>query len=347
MNDAREVMAAALVLLAACLACKGKAGGKGVGSATPAATAAASTCTASTKEVHGSLHAEVAFSTSIDPPKSKRKESYECAGRDAVALFLEYPTAAAASSAGNLVGPQLWGGNAPTPHDPDELLTKGGTLVIVSGTAIDDLAAKLAADGYAKYRPGAPSGGGAASVTDDLKGTLDCSAASNDALRAWCVVVAAPASGFTFPTTPTTYVGITAAVKTGTAARSALLESVTVSALSVGGGRIKVTSIKPDNEGEKKTLAATAALVSQALKGASTGNIKVGAALAGFLDGLKKDLATKGYPVAPVGGKPASYVGASPSEVVLVQGKVDAYVVLEHASDGTWVNVFPIRNYVP
>ena len=162
--------------------------------------------------------------------KSKRKESYQCGGRDALALFLEYPTAAAASSACNLVGARLWGGNAPTRENPDELLTKDGTLVIVSASAIDDLAAKLAADGYAKCRPGATSGGGAASVTDDLKAALDCGPASNDPLRAWCAVAAEPSSGFNFPTTPTTYVGITAAVKSGTAAKSALLGDVSVSA---------------------------------------------------------------------------------------------------------------------
>ena len=349
MKDAREVMAAALVVLAACLACKkfGKSG-SGSGSASSAA-ASGSTCTASAKEVHGSLHAEVAFDTSMDPPKSKRKESYQCGGRDALALFLEYPTPAAAGSACNLVGAQLWGGNAPTLENPDEVMTKGGTLVIVTAKAIDDLAAKLAADGYAKCRPGggATSGGAAASVPDDLKAALDCGPASTDALRSWCPVAAAPTSGFAFPVTPTTYVGITAAVKSGTAARSALLGDVSVSALSVGGGRVKVTSITPDNEGEKKTLAATAALISQVLKGGSTGNVRVGAALAGFLNGLMKDLSTKGYPVAVSGGKPASFTGASPSEIALVNGKVDAYVVLEHAKDGTWVNVFPIRVYAP
>jgi hypothetical protein len=347
MNDARDVISAALVVLAAILACKGKTGGSGAGSAAPAAAGPASTCTPSTKEVRGSLHAEVAFETAMDPPLSKRKESYRCGERDAVALRMEYSTPAAARSACNLVGPQLWGGSAPTREHPDEVMTKDGSLVIVSGKAIDDLAAKLAAEGHARWRPGAASGGGTASALDDLKATLDCGAASQDPLRAWCVAVAEPTSGFNFPATPTTYVGITAAVKAGTPVRSALLGAVTVSALSVGAGRIKVTSITPDNEGEKKTLLKTAALISNVLKSASTSNVEVGAALAGFLDGLKKDLATAGKPVAATSGKPASYAGANPSEVALVQGKVDAYVVLEHANDGTWLNVFPIRSYAP
>ena len=102
-----------------------------------------------------------------------------------------------------------------------------------------------------------------------------------------------------------------------------------------------------NNDTEKKALLATAALISAALKGENKGTIHVGKDLAGFLDGVGKDVPTKGYAIAETTGKPASFKATNPSDVALVHGKIDAYVVLEHAGDGTWMNVFPVRAYGP
>ncbi len=284
----------------------------------------------------------------MEPPKSKRKQAFTCGDKSAAALFLEYATAAQVQKAGALTGAQLWGGAAPTSEHPDELMTKNGSLVIVSGDAIDALANKLQAEGYVQWRAGMHAPASATgSIDAQLAATLDCAPTSKDLLRAWCPATHFAGSGFSFPSAPTTYVGISVAVKTGTALRSALLDDVTVTALALGNGRVRVTSIKPDNASEKKALASTAMAVAVALKGLSPGSIAVGSDLAGFLDSLRAQLPTKGYAVVASSGKPASYTGATPSEIALVRGNVDAYVVIEHASDGTWLNVYPIRPYGP
>ncbi len=184
-------------------------------------------------------------------------------------------------------------------------------------------------------------------VYDDLKEALDCSPSSTDPLRAWCPVTLWSGAGFAFPSAPTTYVGITIAVKTGTSARTAILNDATVCALSVGSGHIRLTTITPDNDNEKKTLATTAVAIADVLRDGTKGSIHVGADLAGFLSGLKTDLVTKGPSTSVSVGKPATYMATFPAEVVLVHGTIDAYVVLEHVNDGVWMNVFPVRPYAP
>lgn len=351
MRESFSAAAAVGVVLLATLACKGSSSSSSsdAGGATPSGSVAAvgATCTESTKEMNGSLHAEVAYGAPFDPPKSKRKQSYQCGTKAAVGLYLEYPTAAAAISACNFTGPQLWGGNAPTREDKDELMTKGGTLVIVSGDAIDDLSAKLEADGYVRWRA-STAAAAPRDIDVELGKAVDCGAASKDPLRGWCPVASLQTSGFSLPSTPKTYVGITAAVKTGMDVKAALLGNVSVSSLSLGPGKVKLTSVTPDNDAEKTTLANTAMVVAKALKGESTGTISIGKDLATFLDGLVGDLAISGHPVSASTGHPATFTAANPSDIALVHGKsVDAYVVLEHAKDGTWVNVFPVRAYGP
>ncbi len=350
MREAIHLVGALGLLGLACLACKGKgpsAESDGGAVTTSAMTSSTTTCTESTKSVTGSLHAVVAYDATLDPPKSKRQQAYECGTRTAVAYYLEYPTAADAQSACNFTGPQLWGGNAPTARDPDEVMTKGSTMAIVSGDAIDDLVGKLEKDGYVAWRPGKAATGAAASdPIAELGKALDCGASSHDPLRAWCPVVSEPTAGFTPPSGVVTYVGITIPVKAGTSAKSAAASVASVSALTIGSGRIQLQSVTPDNDGEKKELAATASAVAAVLRGDAHGAVKVGSGLAGFLDGLKRDIATKGHPVA-ASAKPASFTATNPSEVALVHGKPDAYVVVEHANDGTWLNVFPVGTYAP
>lgn len=274
-----------------------------------------------------------------------------CGKNEAVGLYLEYPAPAQALAMCDFTGPQLWGGTAPTARDPEELLTKGGSLVIVSGKAIEDLAKQLEADGYVRWRA---SGGNVAqgsvssgSIDKEVAKALDCSPKSADPLRAWCPVAAFASSGFSPPPAPTTYVGLSVAVKSGTPVKTAMLNRLSLSALILGNGRVDVVNITPDNEDEKKQLLATAGLVSGVLKGEGNGPIQVGANLAGFLDGLKKKLATEGHPVQASASKPAAYTAQNPSEIALVRGKVDAYVVVERAGDGIWINVFPVRAYGP
>lgn len=346
--------AAGAVVLVVCLACKGGRGGAdgGGASATASSAPSAPACTERAGDVHGSLHAEVAYGTTFDPPKAKHKQAYDCGAKTAVALQLDYATAADASNACNFVGPQLWGGNAPTARDPDELLTKGASIAIVSGAAIDELSAMLEADGWRRWRVGAGggSGGGTAAPTLDvvkeLPSAVDCKS-GKDALRMWCPVASLSTSGFTLPPVATTYVGVTVAAKNSAPLKTSLRGAPSVSALTIGPGRIKVSSITPDNAKERAALAATASIISRALEGSGKGTISVGKDLASFLDGLKSDLSTKGLEVSSSTGKPATFKATNPSEVALVRGAVDAYVVLEHATDGTWVNVFPTRPYGP
>lgn len=311
----------------------------------------ANACSESPKESKASLHAEVAWGTPFDAPTSKRKQTYVCGNKEAVALFLEYPTPAKALAMCDFTGPQLWGGGAPTSRDPDELLTKGGTLVMVSGRAIDDLAKQLEANGFVRWRA---SGGNTAqgsvssgSIDKEVAKALDCSPKSADPLRAWCPVAAFASSGFSPPPAPATYVGLSVALTSGTPVKSAMLNRLSLSALILANGRVDVISITPDNEDEKKQLLATAGLVSGVMKGEVNGPIRVGANLSGFLDGLKNKFAAGGAAVQASASKPAAYKAKNPSEIALVRGKVDAYVVIERASDGIWMNVFPVRPYGP
>ncbi len=353
MNERIQLAAALGLVAAVTVACKGSGGAPSAGGTTSTTVSATATaappagCAEISGPANGSIHASVAYASPFEPPKSKRSQSYQCGTSKAIAYFLEYASPEKVSSACAFFTGELWAAAAPTKESPDELLTKGTSVAIVSGDAIAEVSAKLEADGYTRFRASA----GAAPSGDPVELTLgkevDCSAASKDLLRAWCPVTSFRTSGFSAPARPTTYVGITAAVKTGVALKTALLGDVTVSALTFSGGKALLTSITPDNPGEKATLAATAAKVSSALKGDAPGPIAVGKDLASFLDGRVKELSAKGYAVDATAGKPASFTAASPSEIALVHGKVDAYVVLEHAKDGTWINVFPVRGYVP
>ena len=301
------------------------------------------TCAESPAKVPGSIHAEVAYDVTMMTPKTKSRQSYQCGTSTAVAFHLDYANADDAHAAASGLGGQLWGSFSPHGEDADELLTKGANVVIVSGSSIEPLAKKFEDDGFVRFRGAAVP----RAVDAEIAKAVDCGATSKDPLRAFCPVASSATSGFSTPPGPKTFVGIMVAVKEGADLKAALGGKRSVSALSLGPGRVKLTAVTPDNPGEQKQLDAVAQTVATALGGGGSPTLSIGKDLATFLDGRASDLAISGHPVSASTGVPASYKGENPSEISLVHGKVDAYVVIEHASDGTWIHVFPARPYGP
>lgn len=290
-------------------------------------------CKASKQEV-GSLHANTSFEVQMEAPKSKLKQPLECDGKPVTLYTSEYATPASAGSAANFTGPQLWGGDAPTARHTDELMQNGAVLVVVSGPGVAAAVKALAAKGFTPWR--VPAGDG----IDRLTAAIDCTAASNDPLRAWCAAAMTKGAGFTAPKGKVTYVGLSVPLNAKFDVRDALLKATNLSALSFGDGKVNLSDITPDNEGEKKQLLEVAMSVAMVLKGKSK-EIKVGKDLAGFLDSLAVAAASKGYPIKddPKGAKLKMKM---PSRAWRVKANgVDVIVFAEDAGDGTFVNVYP------
>jgi hypothetical protein len=291
------------------------------------------------KDYAGSIHAAVAYDVDVfAKPKSKEKQVFDCGSKPAALFLLELGEKDAKSYA-DAYGAQLWGESGPTAEHDDELLVGKGVVAMVSGPGSAPIVARLEKKGFAKHRL-TPLEAGTGPIEDQFAAAIDCSAKSNDPLRAWCPATQVKKAGFKAPPKMTTFVGLTAAVKKGANVRKALLEMVAVSALSVGGGKIFVQDITPENDGEKRQLMEVAMSVAQQLKGGK-GGVVVAKDLGGFLDSLTAKNATKGYDVKddPAGAK---YTAKSPSRAWRVK---DAFVVFEDAPDGTWVNIYPAVPY--
>ncbi len=173
-----------------------------------------------------------------------------------------------------------------------------------------------------------------AAVVKKFAAELKCDAASSDVLRSWCAVTKLGAQPFVPPKALTTYVGMTTALVPGAGVRDSLLSKLSMAALHLGPGTVRLTGIKPDNEDEKRQMLDATIRVSAVLKGkASSVDIDPGLA-----DYLKSQQAKPGYKLEP-GARSAKFTGQIPSEIFQV-GEV--YVVLEYATDGVFVNIFPI-----
>jgi hypothetical protein len=178
-------------------------------------------------------------------------------------------------------------------------------------------------------------------LTDDAVGaiakrfaaSIKCDAKSKDLQRAWCAVTKVDKAAFKAPRATTTMLGLSVELPDGAEVNTQLLDTTSVSALHLGASAVRLTSLKPSNEQEKKDMLPVLFDIAGALKmdGKAVGVTKD---LGGFLDGER---AKPGYPMTAA-GKAMEYTGKLPSRLYQV-GAV--YVVVESAPKGYYVSVFP------
>jgi hypothetical protein len=191
----------------------------------------------------------------------------------------------------------------------------------------------------------------AAEVARRVAGAIDCRGAT-DPLRAWCAVASLGTASYAAPAAPVVHLGISLAFRQGNEVRSEVLKTTHVSALVAGPAGVSLVPIRPENAKEKQDLASVAAQLALQLKQGSFAPVPVlvSSGLRGFLDGLA---ARSGRPVrlTPNGG---AFTASLPARIYSVTYTarslrhaypVKAYVVLEQATDGIWVSVFPQSGY--
>jgi hypothetical protein len=167
---------------------------------------------------------------------------------------------------------------------------------------------------------------------------LDCSASSMDELRGWCPVSRLDEQAFAPPETATTLFGISQPIRPGAKIRDTLLGaglSFRISTLTLDGEHAGIRDVIPENPQEHQVLLDVASRIVDELDH-HRGALPVGAELVQFASAQQ---------AAAAGGKPftrdgnaARFVAKTPTTLYLVG---DAYVAIEHPSDGLWVSIYP------
>lgn len=296
----------------------------------------------------GSLHAATAYEVPTIPPKAKDKQSFLCEGKAVALYFYEYATEQEARTNAEALGLRLWGGGAPTAEHSDELLAAKTLVAVVSGEARDPITDKLRSKGFQPVRLGPTPGLGHKDVVSRLEAEIDCKPATTDVLRAFCPATRIVGSGYQPVSEASTLLGISAALPEGASVRASLLQNLSVSALSMGGGKVLVQEIRPQNDTEKRQLLDVVLSVSALLKGkGGAPAIPVPGELAGFLNSLKTKVVSSGHLVTD-SALGASFAGNNPSRIYKVRDPIagEVYVVIEEpSSGGAWVNLFPVRPF--
>lgn len=183
------------------------------------------------------------------------------------------------------------------------------------------------------------AGGAATELPKRFSQDIQCEAGKRDVNRHWCAVTRIGKDDFSLPKETTTYLGLSVPLKPGDAVRAAVLGRTSVSALHVGPGGARLTSLKASNPQEEQEMLPVLVAIGVTLKGESKEPIAVSAGLWGFLKG---EQSKPGYPLK-VEKTSADYAGKLPSTLYRVSTQSGAvYVVVETATDGTFVSVFPI-----
>ena len=160
---------------------------------------------------------------------------------------------------------------------------------------------------------------------------IKCEPGARDLQRGWCAVTKIGKAPFAAPTTATTYLGLSMELRDGAKVAPSLLDTTQPAALHVGPSGVRLTSLKPSNEEEKKEMLALVFAIAKALKDGASDPLPASAGLKGYLDGERKKTA---YAVKPSG----EYQGKLPSRIYK-SGNV--FVVVEQGTGGVFVNVFP------
>lgn len=183
-------------------------------------------------------------------------------------------------------------------------------------------------------------GAGAASeLPKRFSQDIQCEAGKRDVNRHWCAVTRIGKDDFALPKETTTYLGLSVPLKPGDPVRASVLGRTSVSALHLGPGGARLTSLKASNPQEEQEMLPVLIAIGVTLKGESKAPIAVSSGLWGFLKG---EQGKPGYPLKP-DKTSADYTGKLPSTLYRVNTQSGAvYVVVETAPDGNFVSVFPI-----
>lgn len=178
-----------------------------------------------------------------------------------------------------------------------------------------------------------------ADVSKRIGAAVKCGPTDRDLHRSWCPVVRAGREPLALPSTPTTYFGLTVALRPGDDPRAAFLKALSPSALHVGPAGARLTTIRGDNEDEQRQLLEAAMSAATVLKGlAKTVTLPKG--LADYLDAQRERPL---HPLTPRGATAADFGGQIRARLLRAG---DAFVVIEQATDGVFdgifVNVYPI-----
>ncbi len=163
--------------------------------------------------------------------------------------------------------------------------------------------------------------------------SIKCDPKSKDLQRAWCPVTRLDSAAFKAPAQTSTLLGLSVELPDGGAVNGQLLETTSVSALHLGAAAVRLTSLKPSNEQEKKDMLPVLFDIAGALK-MDGKQIKVPRDLDGF---LTSERAKPGYPMTAT-GRAMEYTGKLPARLYQVG---NAFVVIESAPKGYYVSVFP------
>ena len=157
--------------------------------------------------------------------------------------------------------------------------------------------------------------------------------------RHWCPVAKVESTGaFKSPATRRTLLGFTMQLqKDGKVVQSAMA-TTDLAILTVGPDGALLTSLKPSNDKEKESLTPVVASLALVVKGKTT-TVDLPADLRDYL----KSFDTKAlHPVKPLAAG-AEYSGKIPARIYRVAGTLsgESYVVIEQASNGWFINLFP------
>jgi hypothetical protein len=157
--------------------------------------------------------------------------------------------------------------------------------------------------------------------------------------RHWCPVAKVESSGaFKAPAARRTMLGFTMQLQKDGKVVPAALATTDLAILTVGPDGALLTSLKPSNEKEKESLTPVVASLALVVKG-KTAAVDLPADLQEY---LKSFDAKALHPVKPLAAG-AEYSGKIPARIYRVTGTLsgESYVVIEQASNGWFINLFP------
>jgi hypothetical protein len=171
---------------------------------------------------------------------------------------------------------------------------------------------------------------------------LDC-ASGKDLNRHWCPVAKIDQSGaFQAPPARRTFLGLSMALRKGGPVVRAALDTTDLAVLTIGPDGVLVTSLKPSNDAEKKSLGPVVLSLGMVSKGRAT-TVDVSPDLRDYLGTFaRKPL----HAIKPLAAG-ASYDAAAPSRIFHVTGTLsgEAYVVIEGFGNDAIVSLFPVAPY--
>lgn len=177
-------------------------------------------------------------------------------------------------------------------------------------------------------------------LAEKFSAELDCSPASKHPHRSWCPVTLLTKSDFKEASGASSYLGLSMELKATDKVVPAIMKTTHIAVLHIDPDFVRVTSLKPSNEKEKQQLLPILMSLAATLKGMSkSGTLQVPKGLYGFLQSERKKRGHK------LSGKQSfrSFRAKLPSTIYQVKDPRagDVYVVVESASDGFFINIFP------